>query len=290
VGGENHFAPESRVTMTFDELRNQFADMTQLARGGQKVVWQASHPQYGQVVLKLYFSIDARAKREIEISQTVKLDRVPCIYETGTVVYEGQDTLYVVEQFVAGRTLRSFLNNGERFDLCIAVSFLEQGFDFVRQLEKHQIVHRDIKPENLIITQDRRVYFLDFGIARMLDRQSLTQSDAAFGPHTPGYSAPEQFNNLKRDIDSRADLFSLGVVTYECVTGKNPFRENAASALDVLQRTATVTPASYHIPGDDQHLFMGLLSSLMGKSPSMRPKDATQAGGWLNAVKPTLQF
>lgn len=276
--------------MTFDELKSQFTGMTLLARGGQKVVWSAQHPQHGKTVLKLYFSVDARAKREIEISQTLKLERVPSIFEVGTVSYEGQDTLYVVEQFIAGRTLRSFLNGGERFDIRATVSFLEQGFAFVMQLEMNHIVHRDIKPENLILCPDCAMCFLDFGIARMLDRQSLTQSDAAFGPHTPGYAAPEQFNNLKRNIDSRADLFSLGVVAYECLTGNNPFRENAASALDVLQRTATVTPVSYQINGDDQHLLMGLISSLMGKTPSMRPKDATQAFDWLNAIKPTLHF
>ncbi|MFA7172306.1 MAG: serine/threonine-protein kinase [Kiritimatiellia bacterium] len=276
--------------MTFDELRSHFNEITQLARGGQKVVWQATHAQYGKTVIKLYFSVDARAEREIAISKTLCFDKVPGIYETGTVSYEGQETLYVVEQFIDGCTLRSYLNSGKLFDICVAVSFLEQGFSFVRQLEKNQIVHRDIKPENLILTNDRLVYFLDFGIARMLDMQSLTQSDAAFGPHTPGYAAPEQFNNLKRDIDSRTDLFSLGVVTYECLTGRNPFRENAASALDILQRTATVTPASYQIKGDDQHLLMGLISSMMGKNPSMRPKDATQAIDWLNVIKPTLKY
>ena len=275
---------------TFDELKSHFTDLTQLARGGQKIVWQATHPLHGKTVIKLYFSVDARAKREIEISRGLNTDKTPRIFEAGTVSYEGQDTLYVMEQFIDGRTLRSFLTSGARFDISTAVSFLEQGFDFVMQLEKKHIVHRDIKPENLILCHDGVVYFLDFGIARILDMQSLTQSDAAFGPHTPGYAAPEQFNNLKRNIDSRADLFSLGVVTYECLTGNNPFRDNAASALEILQRTATVTPASHHINGDDQHLLMGLISSLMGKSPSMRPQDATQAFDWLNAIKPTLKL
>jgi serine/threonine-protein kinase len=59
---------------------------------------------------------------------------------------------------------------------------------------------------------------------------SLTRTEALLGPHTPGYAAPEQFNNLKREIDSRADLFSLAVVTYECLTGDNPFRKNAINA------------------------------------------------------------
>jgi serine/threonine protein kinase len=275
---------------TFDELKSHFSDLTQLARGGQKVVWRATHPIHGKVVIKLYFTVDARAKREIEIAQGVKIDKTPRVFEAGTILHEGQDTLYVVEQFINGRTLRSFLDSGERFDIGMAVSFLEQGFGFVLQLEQNHIVHRDIKPENLILCDDGSVCFLDFGIARILGMQSLTRSDAAFGPHTPGYSAPEQFNNLKRDIDSRADLFSLGVVTYECLTGNNPFREDAANILDVLQRTATVTPVTHHIKGDDQHLLMGLISSLMGKVPSMRPRDANQAFDWLNAIKPTLKF
>ncbi len=276
--------------MTFDELKRHFTDMAQLARGGQKVVWQATHPLHGKIVIKLYFSVDARAKREIEISQSLRIDNVPRIFDVGYVSYDGQDTLYAVEQFINGRTLRSFISSNARFDARAAVSFLAQGFAFVRELERMHIVHRDIKPDNLILDHDGVVYFLDFGIARVLDMQSLTHSDAAFGPHTPGYAAPEQFNNLKRDIDSRADLFSLGVVTYECLTGNNPFRENAASALDVLQRTVTVTPASYHINGDDQHLLMGLISSLMGKKPSMRPQDAKQALDWLNAIEPTLKL
>lgn len=278
------------MKMTFEALKAQFKDMAPFKRGGQKAVWRASHPQYGQVVLKLYFISDARAEREIAISQTVKLDCVPNIFDVGSVVYEGQDTLYVVEQFVEGRNVREILDNGDRFDTQEAISFLEQGLAFVKQLESNRIVHRDIKPDNLILTQEGVVFFLDFGIARALNLQSLTQTSAMLGPHTPGYAAPEQFNNLKRDIDSRADLFSLGVVTYECLTGRNPFRENAESIIDILQRTATVTPATYQIPGDEQHLFMGLISSLMGKSPSMRPKDAQQAIDWLGIAKSTLKF
>jgi len=119
---------------------------------------------------------------------------------------------------------------------------------------------------------------------------SLTKTDALIGPHTPGYAAPEQFNNLKKDIDSRADLFSIGVVTYECLSGFNPFSEGAISHFDILQRTETVTPLSFQIYGDTQQQFMGLLSSLMGKYPSRRPQNANQALNWLNGAKYTFQF
>lgn len=134
------------------------------------------------------------------------------------------------------------------------------------------------------------VFFLDFGIARILGAESLTKTEAMLGPHTPGYAAPEQFNNLKKDIDSRADLFSLGVVTYECVTGRNPFKENSDSILEVLQKTETITPISYSIKGDSQKQFMALLGSMMGKYPSRRPRSAQQALDWLNAAKATFVY
>ena len=215
---------------------------------------------------------------------------VPKIYETGTIEYENIETLYIIEQKIFGTELRQLLNQGIRFSLKEAVCFLEQGLHFIEKMEEEGIVHRDIKPENIILSDDKNVYFLDFGIARILGADSLTRTEAMMGPHTPGYAAPEQFNNLKRDIDSRADIFSLGVVTYECITGANPFREGSSNALEVLQRTETITPVQYVIEGDSQSQFMALLGSMMGKYPSRRPKTAEQALGWLNASKSTFIY
>ena len=273
----------------FDEMKASLQNVAQLARGGQKVVFSAIHPQYGDIVIKLFFKMDARSQREIDITESIAFDCVPLIYETGHILYEGTDTLYVVEQRIDGEELREKLLRGDRFSLKEAVDFLEQGLVFIRQLEGKSIVHRDIKPENIIVSSQGKVYFLDFGIARILGVPSLTKTNAIAGPHTPGYAAPEQFNNLKSDIDSRADLFSLGVVTYECVSGVNPFSEGATSHLDILQRTETITPATFQIPGDTQQQFMGLLSSLMGKYPSRRPNNAEQALNWLSAAKSTFR-
>jgi len=219
----------------FKELEAELSNMVQIARGGQKVVYSATHPTYGSVVVKLFFKTDARSQREIDISADSDFDCVPKIHETGHVTYIGSDTLYVIEQRVEGEELRKRLDRGERFTLKKAVDFLEQGLSFIKELEDKNIVHRDIKPENIIVSTDSKIYFLDFGIARILGVPSLTKTEALVGPHTPGYAAPEQFNNLKSDIDSRADLFSIGVVTYECLSGKNPFREGATSHLDILK-------------------------------------------------------
>ena len=276
----------------FQEMcQEEFEKIELMARGGQKIVFDGVHNSYGETVIKLYFQLnDPRSLREIQIERDLNLSMVPKIYETGTVEYEGTETLYIIEQKVKGTELRKVLESGKRFSLEEAVTFLEQGLEFIACIENRGIVHRDIKPENIIRVDDGRIFFLDFGIARILGADSLTRTGAMMGPHTPGYAAPEQFNNLKKEIDSRADIFSLGVVTYECITGKNPFREGSINALEVLQKTETITPVQYSIKGDTQSQFMALLGAMMGKYPSRRPRTAKQAIDWLKVAKKTFVY
>ena len=276
----------------FQEMcQEEFEKIELMARGGQKIVFDGVHNSYGETVIKLYFQLnDPRSLREIQIERDLNLSMVPKIYETGTIEYEGTETLYIIEQKVKGTELRKVLESGKRFYLEEAVTFLEQGLEFIACIENKGIVHRDIKPENIIRADDGRIFFLDFGIARILGADSLTRTGAMMGPHTPGYAAPEQFNNLKKEIDSRADIFSLGVVTYECITGKNPFREGSINALEVLQKTETITPEQYSIKGDTQSQFMALLGAMMGKYPSRRPRTAKQAIDWLKVAKKTFVY
>lgn len=276
----------------FQEMcQEEFEKIELMARGGQKIVFDGVHNSYGETVIKLYFQLnDPRSLREIQIERDLNLSMVPKIYETGTIEYEGTETLYIIEQKVKGTELRKVLESGKRFSLEEAVTFLEQGLEFIACIENKGIVHRDIKPENIIRADDGRIFFLDFGIARILGADSLTRTGAMMGPHTPGYAAPEQFNNLKTEIDSRADIFSLGVVTYECITGKNPFREGSINALEVLQKTETITPVQYSIKGDTQSQFMALLGAMMGKYPSRRPRTAKQAIDWLKVAKKTFVY
>lgn len=276
----------------FQEMcQEEFKTIELMTRGGQKIVFDGVHNSYGQTVVKLYFQLnDPRSLREIQIEKDLHLSMVPKIYETGTIEYEGTETLYIIEQKVSGVELRKVIESGKRFSLNEAVMFLEQGLEFISCIENKGIVHRDIKPENIIRADDGKIFFLDFGIARVLGADSLTMTGAMMGPHTPGYAAPEQFNNLKKEIDSRADIFSLGVVTYECITGKNPFREGAINALEVLQKTETITPVKYSIEGDTQSQFMALLGAMMGKYPSRRPRTAKQAMEWLKVAKNTFVY
>ncbi len=274
---------------TFDELKAELSDFAPITRGGQKAVFSANHPLYGSVVVKLFFKNDLRSQRELDIIENITLDCVPKIYESGQLLYESVETLYVIEQRVDGEEVRKRIERGEQFNLNEAVAFLEQGLIFIQQLENKGIIHRDIKPDNIIVSPAGKSYFLDFGIARILGVVSLTRTETIVRPHSPGYAAPEQFNNLKKDIDSRADLFSLGVVTYECLSGCNPFSDGASSHLEILQRTETISPVVFQIKGDTQQSLMGIISSLMSKYPSRRPENATQALDWLNAAKASFQ-
>ena len=276
----------------FQEMcQEEFEKIELMARGGQKIVFDGVHNSYGETVIKLYFQLnDPRSLREIQIERDLNLSMVTKILENGTILFVGTETLYIIEQKVKGTELRKVLESGKRFSLEEAVTFLEQGLEFIACIENKGIVHRDIKPENIIRADDGRIFFLDFGIARILGADSLTRTGAMMGPHTPGYAAPEQFNNLKKEIDSRADIFSLGVVTYECITGKNPFREGSINALEVLQKTETITPVQYSIKGDTQSQFMALLGAMMGKYPSRRPRTAKQAIDWLKVAKKTFVY
>ena len=264
-------------------------DDNEIAKGGQKIVFSALHPMYGDVVVKVLLKVDARTMREIEIMNTHQFNAVPRLYEVEQVEFKGSDSLALVEQRIDGSSLRDIIASGKRYSLAEAVDFLTQSLVFIDEISKQKIVHRDVKPENIMLTDDGRYFFLDFGIARILDAESITETGFG-GPNTPGYAAPEQFAGMKDIVDSRADLFSLGVVTYELIKGENPFRKNAQGVLGILYNTATITPTLFDLEGDDRSMFRGLVSSMMSKSIIGRPRNAEEALSWLEAAKPTFRM
>lgn len=272
---------------SFDDITLNCKDVKQIARGGQKIVYKADHPDHGNVVIKLFIeNNDTRLLREIEISTNMlESEFVPKIYDHGEVQYQNEDSYYIIEEMIEGKLLRDFIIEEQSFSLDDAVGFLEQGFTFIKDLENCKVVHRDIKPENIILSNSGKYYFLDLGIARALEMDSLTRTEA-MGPHTPGYAAPEVFNNMKEDIDSRADIFSLGVVTYECLFNENPYRPTPGlNPFQIWNNTMTINPVERQIIGDEKRMVMGLISTMMQKSASARPKNATQGLNWLNSVK-----
>jgi serine/threonine-protein kinase len=261
-----------------------------LSSGGQKEVFRCHHQEYGDVVIKIIKPSEdefERTLREIKVAEIIKSSNVPRIYKTN--IEETQSPpIWIIEEYISGKTLRELLKEGKKFSLSEVVDFLDTLLKISIEAEKHRIVHRDIKPDNIILDNKGKYWLIDFGIARHLELNSLTSTNRGLGLFTVGYAAPEQFRNIKRDISIRADLFSIGVVAMELFTGKNPFIENARSILEVLRNTETYILPTLTIEGDTQYELAAFINVLGDKRLSRRPSSAKEAYEIFISVKPTL--
>lgn len=277
-----------------DEIEKQISGIKiidKLNSGSQKDVYKIKSKEYGDCVLKIVKTgtdVD-RVIREIEIVTKYDIPNVPKMYETGEINLIGNKCIYIIEQFIDGNSLREILIKKHKLSLKEAYTLLETLLITESKLEEYNIVHRDIKPENILMSNNQ-YYLIDFGIAKALDMQSLTFVLNTKSPHTPGYGAPELLNYYEnRDIDSRTDLFSIGVVIYECIFGVNPYRTGTEQSYnEIWYKTVTITPERLQIDGDTQQQFMGLIETLMMKQISRRPPSAKKALEWLKGLKETL--
>lgn len=276
------------MTLTLDWLRNQFPDLsslTPLSQGGQKLVFSADHARDGAVVLKLILRADQpeMVEREILAVNQVSSLRVPRILEAGHIPTPLGPVVWLREQRVTGRTVRerlraSILPNRELFRLGLHV------LEALSRAEEVRIVHRDVKPDNLMVDDAGDFWLLDFGLARHLQLDSLTATNLPFGKVTWGYSPPEQCRNSKPNIDSRADLFALGVTLYECAFGTNPFRHGAANALEMLRRVENDPLPPLRIPGPKATQFRDLVSAMTQKRRDHRPATVRDALAWMQEI------
>ena len=266
------------------------SNVVHLASGGQKAVFRAVHKGHGDVVVKLISSSqpDERAKREIEVATKCTIPNVARLFEWGRFEHEGEQITYLLEEFVDGRTLRKELEDRGRLPKEEALSLLDTLLETAVAIEREGLVHRDIKPENIMVCPDGTFRLLDFGIARHLAKTSITPTQARFGPHTAGYAAPEQIRNMKKEVDIRADLFAIGVVVYEALTGRNPLLNGARDQMDVLHRTEALVFPPLDIPGDAGNQLASFIQTLTSKYASRRPQTAKQAREWFVTIRRQL--
>jgi serine/threonine protein kinase len=275
------------MTISIRWLEAHFPDLVSFAsigKGGQKEVFKATRRSGGTVVVKLFHpgSDPGRALREIQAVKSLASDRVPEIYDYGTARSPVGDVIWVSEEYLEGESLRARLQRGP----LDAADVMRIGSDILRVLvlaEGAHIVHRDIKPENILLCSANSVaYLLDFGIARHLDLPSMTASSAAAGPNSPGYSPPEQFRNIKRDIDSRADAFALGVTMYEALTGTNPYLAETSDRTEVerrvLARPLPPLPSTTQAPEKLRRLIVAMTRVRRNH----RPDTLSECRDWLD--------
>ncbi|MDR1563390.1 MAG: serine/threonine protein kinase [Oscillospiraceae bacterium] len=279
--------------MTLNEIKAKYTDITHLKRGGQKTVYKATDSDNLCVALKIINNAnDKRVLQEIDLLRQLKFPNIPRIIDSGVVLDENinENVLYIVEEYIDGVSLRDWINAGNRFDLETAYSIIDSLLNIEVLLEENNILHRDINPNNIILTDPKRMYLIDFGLAKKLGNLSLTMTAAANGPFTPGYAPHEQFANMKLQQDSRTDLFQIGVTVYESCTGKNPFVDNGDSFYNILSKTATLMPPLLSLEGDTKGMLSQFVSMLMAKNQSQRPDTAKDALRYLLAIKDTLEW
>lgn len=132
----------------------------------------------------------------------------------------GPDYLYIVMEFIDGTDLVNVIRSGEMTQET-ALKLLPQICDALQFAHDHGIVHRDIKPANILLTRDGRIKMADFGLAKRFDAENSYRTQTGYGMGTPDYAAPEQFMG-DANVDHRADIYALGVMIYQMVTGTLP--------------------------------------------------------------------
>ena len=275
-------------SLPFDWLAGQFPDLQNiqpLSQGGQKQVFSAVHSHDGDVVLKLmHVTADQeRTEREILAVKQLQCVRVPKILDQGTVQGPNGDRFWFREQRINGQTVRECLATGP-FDTAALLRLALHVSEVLVAAEAVNIVHRDVKPENIIRDLNGNFWLIDFGLSRHLGLESLTATVNVFGHVTWGYAPLEQCQNIKQEIDARADLFSLGVTIYECATGTNPFREDARDVLEILKRVQNDTLPRLRLLFPSASDFADLVATFTQRRRIHRPINAKEAHDWIKDI------
>jgi serine/threonine-protein kinase len=268
--------------------------LDKIGKGGQKQVYKAIDQDKDYIivfkVIRPNLDIE-RVKREIIAVKTISHQHIPKIYNSNVESINNSDEIiWIIEEFIEGESLRDALKRKRSFNLGDIVLFIDTMLSILEKSDASNIIHRDIKPENIIIDTQNKYWLIDFGIARHLELESLTESNSPFGPCTIGYSAGEQFRNRKKEIDIRADLFSLGVVVAEIITGYNPYLRDAKDVLQIIKNIENQPLPLLRIEGDSQFLLARFIKVLGDNRISRRPRTAKEAKQLFNIVKDTLKI
>ncbi|MCE9555796.1 MAG: protein kinase [Planctomycetes bacterium] len=255
-----------------------------LGGGAFGEVFRAYDPQRCQEVavkrLKLDRLYDVSQRRRILASARVELEAASRVRHPGVVRVlalgtEPDGVAYVVQEFVPGRSLRALMPQDATSDPGMVLKQLQQIAGALSALHEAGVIHRDLKPENILVREDGSLVLVDFGIAHVTGSR-VTDADHIAG--TVAYMAPEQAAGKR--LDGRADLYALGVIGYEWLTGTRPLRPRGESFREIAKDLASrePPPITEFRPGLEARIA-NLVMALMEKNPRRRPGSAAEVAG-----------
>lgn len=219
-----------------------------LAQGGMGEVYTAIHPTLGcKVIIKKLTlrgnrDINERFKREARLMMDFRHDQIVDMYDH----FKLGSSYYIVLEFVDGISVEKLIRNNRYLNSAVAAYILLKTAEALQYAHNKKVVHRDIKPANILLSRKGDIKLADFGIASSgeTEDEGLTREGMTLG--TPGYMAPEQFKDT-RNVDARADIYALGVMAYEMLTGKKPFPGSFSPELiNRIQRGKYPNPKKYN--------------------------------------------
>lgn len=265
-------------------LNNRYQLLHTLGTGGMAVVYRAHDRMLERPVaikiLRQDFSGDEafreRFRQEARAAANLSHPNIVTVHDFGF----DDGRIFIVMEYVPGTDLKTMIKQRGKFGLEEAINLIAQACEGIGYAHRAGLVHCDVKPHNMLVTPDGRVKVTDFGIARALATiQPDEQSDIVWG--SPQYFAPEQAAGQAPSPAS--DVYSLGVILYEMLTGRLPFQANDPEELSRLHREAQPVPPrryNYEIPEALEQIIMKVLS----KEPSQRYRSADQLGRVLRNI------
>ena len=244
-----------------------------IAKGGMGAVYKAEHPTLKRPVIikKLTLSskkeITERFKREARILMDFRHDHIVSMYDH----FKEGSSYYLVMEYVDGISIEEMILNNRYIHSSLASYILLNTAKALKYAHSKKVVHRDIKPANILVSKEGTIKIVDFGIASSEESQAegLTIDGMTLG--TPGYMPPEQFKD-SRNVDYRADIYSLGVLAYEMLTGKKPFPGSFTPELMKNIQTGKCARPETIIPGIDKNLLR-FIKKAMKTNREKRYKD-----------------
>ncbi|MET0801452.1 MAG: Stk1 family PASTA domain-containing Ser/Thr kinase [Actinomycetota bacterium] len=220
-----------------------------------------------------------RFRTEARAAAGLSHPNIVAVFDWGSV----DGIYYMVMEYVRGQGLRALLTRDGRLEPSQATDVVRQTLLALEHAHRQGIVHRDIKPENVLITTDGVAKVADFGLARAYAEGRQTQAGTVTG--TVQYLAPEQIRG--EPADPRSDLYSLGIVTYELLTGKLPFTGETAMSIAYKHLSGRVPHPSALVPAIPAELD-GFVASATDRDREMRPESAVGMRRDLDALAPSL--